>query len=180
MAFMMRRWKLLVVLNITVAGFFTFWGKCDVRLNKTGNGRTRLNESSSDSSISHEVLLKRLGSLEDVVYRQLNGNFISLWLSPCLYIAYTVLRRWVLSMFNRFVQVSWAYWGLQRPGQRWPFCHTDTWGGEASQIPAGEVWLQCIPEWQGFFGQVHPRLSAQQVSLFPVPTQSKIQLYALV
>lgn len=80
MAFMMRRWKVLVVLNVfAVAGFFTFWGKCDVRSNKIVNSYTRLNGSSSDPGISHEVLLKRLGSLEDVVYRQLNGNFNSLW-----------------------------------------------------------------------------------------------------
>lgn len=85
MAFMIRRWKLLVVLNaFVVAGFFTFWGKCDVRLNKIPHGHTRLNGSSSDPGVSQEVLLKRLGSLEDVVYRQLNGNFIPLSLSPCL------------------------------------------------------------------------------------------------
>lgn len=64
-----------MVLNaFAVAGFFTFWGKCDVRLNKIVNGHNRLNGSASDSSISHEILLKRLGSLEDVVYRQLNGK----------------------------------------------------------------------------------------------------------
>lgn len=61
-----------------VAGFVTFWGKCDVRLSKIAYGHSRLNGSSSEPSISHEVLLKRLGSLEDVVYRQLNGNFIPL------------------------------------------------------------------------------------------------------
>lgn len=72
-----------MVLNaFAVAGFFAFWGKCDVRLNKFVNGHTRLNGSSSDLTISQEVLLKRLGSLEDVVYRQLNGNFIPM--SVCL------------------------------------------------------------------------------------------------
>ncbi|XP_017345646.1 polypeptide N-acetylgalactosaminyltransferase 17 [Ictalurus punctatus] len=81
MAFMMRRWKVLVVLNVfVVAGFVTFWGKCDVRPNKIVNGHSRLNGSSSDPSVSHEVLLKRLGSLEDVVYRQLNGLSKSLGL----------------------------------------------------------------------------------------------------
>lgn len=70
---------MLVVLNVfVVAGFVTFWGKCDVRPNKIVNGHSRLNGSSSDPSVSHEVLLKRLGSLEDVVYRQLNGNFTPL------------------------------------------------------------------------------------------------------
>lgn len=68
-----------MVLNVfAVAGFVTFWGKCDLGLNKIVNGHVHLNGSSSDPSISHEVLLKRLGSLEDVVYRQLNGNSICL------------------------------------------------------------------------------------------------------
>lgn len=96
----MRRWKLLVVLNaFAVAGFFTFWGKCDVRLNKIGNGHTRLNGSSSDSSISQEVLLKRLGSLEDVVYRQLNGNFIPLRVSARLYTVCSTEKLVVLAEF---------------------------------------------------------------------------------
>lgn len=166
MAFMMRRWKVLVVLNaFAVAGFFTFWGKCDVRLNKLVSGHARLNGSSSDASISHEVLLKRLGSLEDVVYRQLNGHFILPWLSShfCCVCRFE-LGNWVLSMFNRFVQISWSYWGLQRPGKRWLSCHTDSRRRKASQIPAGEVRLQCVPEWQDFPGQDYPRLSAQQVS----------------
>uniref|UniRef100_A0A665TY70 Uncharacterized protein n=1 Tax=Echeneis naucrates TaxID=173247 RepID=A0A665TY70_ECHNA len=51
MAFVFRRWRVLLVLNVlAVAG------------------------------ISHEVLLKRLSSLEDVVYRQLNGLSKSLGL----------------------------------------------------------------------------------------------------
>lgn len=78
---------MLVVLNMfAVAGFYTFWGKCDIWLKKPVNGHTRINGSLSEPSISHEVLLKRLGSLEDVVYRQLNGNCVCLSLSqhmPC-------------------------------------------------------------------------------------------------
>uniref|UniRef100_A0AAY5EH98 Polypeptide N-acetylgalactosaminyltransferase n=1 Tax=Electrophorus electricus TaxID=8005 RepID=A0AAY5EH98_ELEEL len=83
---MIRRWKILLVLNaFAVAGFVTFWGKCNLRTSKaTGQqapidarGQTRLNGSAQDASITHEVLLKRLGSLEDVVYRQLNEKCIS-------------------------------------------------------------------------------------------------------
>jgi len=82
MAFVMRRWKILLVLNVfTVAGFITFWGKCNLRTTKAvgqqaaadARGQTYLNGSAQETSISHDVLLKRLGSLEDVVYRQLNG-----------------------------------------------------------------------------------------------------------
>lgn len=85
MAFVMRRWKILLVLNaLTVAGFITFWGKCNLRTTKAVGqqavaadvrGQTHLNGSIQETSITHDVLLKRLGSLEDVVYRQLNGNF---------------------------------------------------------------------------------------------------------
>lgn len=82
MAFVMRRWKILLVLNVfTVAGFITFWGKCNLRTTKAvgqqaaadARGQTHLNGSAQETSITHDVLLKRLGSLEDVVYRQLNG-----------------------------------------------------------------------------------------------------------
>lgn len=82
MAFMTRRWKVLLVLNvIAVGGFITFWGKCNTRTTK-GIGlealadvrrHTRLNITGQDTSVTHEILLRRLGSLEDVVYRQLNG-----------------------------------------------------------------------------------------------------------
>uniref|UniRef100_A0AAR2JC33 Polypeptide N-acetylgalactosaminyltransferase n=1 Tax=Pygocentrus nattereri TaxID=42514 RepID=A0AAR2JC33_PYGNA len=89
MAFVMRRWKILLVLNaFAVAGFLTFWGKCTVRTGRgsgqqaptDARGQTRLNGSAVDTGITHEVLLKRLGSLEDVVYRQLNGLSKSLGL----------------------------------------------------------------------------------------------------
>ena len=84
MAFMTRRWKVLLVLNLlAVGGFITFWGKCNIRTSK-GIGleasadvrrHTRLNISGQDTSITNEILLRRLGSLEDVVYRQLNGTW---------------------------------------------------------------------------------------------------------
>lgn len=91
---MMRRWKVLLVLNmLIVAGFYTFWSKCDIQPKKSLHGYTRLNGSLSEPSVSQEVLLKRLGSLEDVVYRQLNGNCVCLSLS-------LVVRK--LSSFNLF------------------------------------------------------------------------------
>ncbi|XP_059370655.1 polypeptide N-acetylgalactosaminyltransferase 17 [Carassius carassius] len=90
MAFVMRRWKILLVLNVfTMAGFITFWGKCNLRTSKAVGqqavaadvrGQTHLNGSIQETSITHDVLLKRLGSLEDVVYRQLNGLSKSLGL----------------------------------------------------------------------------------------------------
>ncbi|XP_016306048.1 putative polypeptide N-acetylgalactosaminyltransferase-like protein 3 [Sinocyclocheilus anshuiensis] len=90
MAFVMRRWKILLVLNVfTVAGFITFWGKCNLRTTKVVGqqaaaadvrGQTHLNGSAQETSITHDVLLKRLVSLEDVVYRQLNGLSKSLGL----------------------------------------------------------------------------------------------------
>ncbi|XP_051963347.1 polypeptide N-acetylgalactosaminyltransferase 17-like [Xyrauchen texanus] len=89
MAFVMRRWKILLVLNVfTVAGFITFWGKCNFRTAKAVSeqlaagtrGQTHLNGSAQETSITHDVLLQRLGSLEDVVYRQLNGLSKSLGL----------------------------------------------------------------------------------------------------
>ncbi|KAI7800754.1 putative polypeptide N-acetylgalactosaminyltransferase-like protein 3 [Triplophysa rosa] len=87
MAFVMRRWKILLVLNVfTVVGFITFWGKCNLRAIKAQQAaadtrlQTHTNGSAQEISISHDVLLKRLGSLEDVVYRQLNGLSKSLGL----------------------------------------------------------------------------------------------------
>lgn len=83
MAFVTRRWKILLVLNaFAVGGFLTFWGRCSVRMGRSAGqrepnglrGHARLNGSGVDTGITHDVLLKRLGSLEDVVYRQLNGN----------------------------------------------------------------------------------------------------------
>ncbi|KAM6946091.1 polypeptide N-acetylgalactosaminyltransferase 17 [Aplochiton taeniatus] len=89
MAFLLRRWRVLLVLNvIAVTGFMTFWTKCNTRSGKpigqdlSGDMRrqSRSNGTTQGSSISHEVLLRRLGSLEDVVYRQLNGLSKSLGL----------------------------------------------------------------------------------------------------
>lgn len=82
MAFVFRRWRILLVLNVlAVAGFMTFWAKCNTRNVQTAgpeaaadSKRPRGNGTAQGPSISHEVLLKRLSSLEDVVYRQLNGK----------------------------------------------------------------------------------------------------------
>lgn len=88
MAFVLRRWRVLLVLNVVaVAGFMTLWTKCThTRVAKTigqddVKRQSRSNGTAQGLSISHEVLLKRLGSLEDVVYRQLNGR---LWLFSTL------------------------------------------------------------------------------------------------
>lgn len=70
------------MLNVlAVAGFVTFWAKCNTRtVRATGpespvdGKRPRVNGTAQGPGISHEVLLKRLSSLEDVVYRQLNGK----------------------------------------------------------------------------------------------------------
>lgn len=70
------------MLNVlAVAGFMTFWAKCNTRsVQAVGPEaaadakRPRGNGTAQGASISHEVLLKRLSSLEDVVYRQLNGT----------------------------------------------------------------------------------------------------------
>ncbi|MFT7803725.1 putative polypeptide N-acetylgalactosaminyltransferase-like protein 3 [Arapaima gigas] len=90
MAFVLRRWRMLLVLNvIVVAGFMTFWAKCNSRAmmkasaqDSTADTRrlARYNLSAHGASVSHETLLRRLGSLEDVVYRQLNGLSKSLGL----------------------------------------------------------------------------------------------------
>lgn len=70
-----------MVLNVlAVAGFMTFWAKCNTRTFQGGaeaaadGKRPRGNGTAQGASMSHEVLLKRLSSLEDVVYRQLNGK----------------------------------------------------------------------------------------------------------
>lgn len=71
-----------MVLNvIVVAGFITYWSKCNTRsvqdagTEAPADGkRPRGNRTAQGPSISHEVLLTRLSSLEDVVYRQLNGK----------------------------------------------------------------------------------------------------------
>ncbi|XP_053729569.1 polypeptide N-acetylgalactosaminyltransferase 17 [Synchiropus splendidus] len=89
MAFVFRRWRLLLVLNVmAVAGFVTFWAKCNSRsvqavgplLVPLDRRRPPSNGTVPGSNISHELLLKRLSSLEDVVYRQLNGLSKSLGL----------------------------------------------------------------------------------------------------
>ncbi|XP_066552048.1 polypeptide N-acetylgalactosaminyltransferase 17 [Amia ocellicauda] len=79
MALVSRRWRMLLVLNLlVVAGFMAFWAKCKSRTS-TGIGQDRLRRHRQDnvtapgSSVSHDALLRRLGSLEEVVYRQLNG-----------------------------------------------------------------------------------------------------------
>lgn len=82
MAFVFRRWKVLLALNVlAVAGFMTFWARCNTRsIQSAGSDapadgkRPRGNGTAQGLGISHEVLLRRLGSLEDVVYRQLNGK----------------------------------------------------------------------------------------------------------
>lgn len=75
---------MLLVLNvIAVAGFVTFWARCNSRTVRAAGQDfaadarryARYNLTAQASSVSHETLLKRLGSLEDVVYRQLNGKF---------------------------------------------------------------------------------------------------------
>ncbi|XP_030236225.1 polypeptide N-acetylgalactosaminyltransferase 17 isoform X2 [Gadus morhua] len=96
MAFVFRSWRLLLVLNVLmVAVFVTFWAKSNTSSVKralgpdpSGGGggdgdsgkQPQSNGTALGSSIAHEVLLRRLGSLEDVVYRQLNGLSKSLGL----------------------------------------------------------------------------------------------------
>ncbi|XP_074497285.1 polypeptide N-acetylgalactosaminyltransferase 17 [Sebastes fasciatus] len=92
MAFVFRRWRVLLVLNVLAfAGFMTFWARCNTRSAQAAVGaeapadwtRPRGNGTTAQGpsiSISHEGLLKRLRSLEDVVYRQLNGLSKSLGL----------------------------------------------------------------------------------------------------
>ncbi|XP_076002037.1 polypeptide N-acetylgalactosaminyltransferase 17 isoform X2 [Genypterus blacodes] len=94
MAFVFRRWRVLLVLNVlAVAGFMTFWAKCNTRSSTGSTGSSSGTQADgpeapedgrrprgNGTSISHEVLLKRLSSLEDVVYRQLNGLSKSLGL----------------------------------------------------------------------------------------------------
>lgn len=70
------------MLNVlAVAGFMTFWAKCNTRSVQAAGPeapadgrRPRGNGTAQGPGVSHEVLLKRLSSLEDVVYRQLNGK----------------------------------------------------------------------------------------------------------
>lgn len=66
----------------------TFWSRCNTnsvkatRQDLLGDGkRSSWTNFTAQGSISHDVLLKRLGSLEDVVYRQLNGWSKSLGLT---------------------------------------------------------------------------------------------------
>ncbi|MBN3322583.1 GLT17 acetylgalactosaminyltransferase, partial [Atractosteus spatula] len=89
MALVPRRWRMLLVLNLlAVVGFMTFWAKCNSRavqdIGQDTSAHLNRNHhydlTAHGSSISHEILLKRLGSLEEVVYRQLNGLSKSLGL----------------------------------------------------------------------------------------------------
>ncbi|XP_033833346.1 polypeptide N-acetylgalactosaminyltransferase 17 [Periophthalmus magnuspinnatus] len=88
MAVVLRRWRVLLVLNVlALGGFMTFWTTCntktfqasDVDIGAEGK-RLKGNGTTPESEISHDLLLKRLSSLEDVVYRQLNGLSKSLGL----------------------------------------------------------------------------------------------------
>lgn len=73
------------MLNVlAIGGFMTFWAKCNTRSvpavvpeAAAADGKRPWSNGTAQQgpSISHEVLLKRLSSLEDVVYRQLNGMF---------------------------------------------------------------------------------------------------------
>ncbi|KAJ8256420.1 hypothetical protein COCON_G00185720 [Conger conger] len=90
MAVARRRWKIFLVINIiAVAGFMFFWAKCSSNTttaighdsHSNVKRHNRYNHTVQRSSISHEALLKRLSSLEDVVYRQLNGLSKSLGLT---------------------------------------------------------------------------------------------------
>ncbi|KAM9319009.1 polypeptide N-acetylgalactosaminyltransferase 17 [Pholidichthys leucotaenia] len=93
MAFVYRRWRLLLVLNVlALAGFVTFWARCNTAralhpaepdvpaAAAAAAHRLPGNGTAQGPGVSHEVLLKRLSSLEDVVYRQLNGLSKSLGL----------------------------------------------------------------------------------------------------
>ncbi|XP_028856421.1 polypeptide N-acetylgalactosaminyltransferase 17 [Denticeps clupeoides] len=76
MALLTRRWKLLLLLNAAaVGGLLTLWGGCGSR-----GSEPRPRPSGPSSDPEQERLLKRLGSLEDVVYRQLSGLSKSLGL----------------------------------------------------------------------------------------------------
>ncbi|XP_074536507.1 polypeptide N-acetylgalactosaminyltransferase 17 [Halichoeres trimaculatus] len=86
MAFLLRRWRVSLVLNvIALAGFITFWARCNmhqatVREAPAEERRPEVSGVVQGPNISHEMLLKRLSFLEDVVYRQLNGLSKSLGL----------------------------------------------------------------------------------------------------
>lgn len=81
------------MLNVlAVAGFVTFWAKCNNARSvrpaapeaPVDGRRPRANGTAPGPGVSHEVLLKRLSSLEDVVYRQLNGNVQAGQLKVCV------------------------------------------------------------------------------------------------
>uniref|UniRef100_A0A8C5DXG5 Polypeptide N-acetylgalactosaminyltransferase n=1 Tax=Gouania willdenowi TaxID=441366 RepID=A0A8C5DXG5_GOUWI len=86
MAVVFRRWRLLLLLNLlAAAGFVTFWSRCKTRSVPAAAPealvkRTRENGTGPGAGVSQEALLRRLGALEDVVYRQLNGLSKSLGL----------------------------------------------------------------------------------------------------
>ncbi|XP_077578239.1 polypeptide N-acetylgalactosaminyltransferase 17 isoform X1 [Stigmatopora nigra] len=91
MALALRRWRLLLVLNVlVVAGIATLWSRCSsARIPPkpkpkpkpvTSAATLRPNRANGTAAVSHQMLLNRLSSLEDVVYRQLNGLSKSLGL----------------------------------------------------------------------------------------------------
>ncbi|ELK24826.1 Putative polypeptide N-acetylgalactosaminyltransferase-like protein 3 [Myotis davidii] len=82
----LRRVKVLLVLNlIAVAGFVLFLAKCRPIAVRSGDAfheiRPRAeatNLSAHGASPIQDAVLKRLSLLEDIVYRQLNGQYLSL------------------------------------------------------------------------------------------------------
>ncbi|XP_061684014.1 polypeptide N-acetylgalactosaminyltransferase 17-like isoform X2 [Syngnathoides biaculeatus] len=87
MALASRRWRLLLVLNaLAAAGIMTLWSRCGGGERapaqvSDGVERRRPSRANGTAGVSQQVLLKRLSSLEDVVYRQLNGLSKSLGLT---------------------------------------------------------------------------------------------------
>ncbi|XP_037124183.1 polypeptide N-acetylgalactosaminyltransferase 17 [Syngnathus acus] len=84
----LRRWRFLLVLNVlALAGIMTLWSRCSSARKPVVRVATpdapdaeRTRASRANGTASHQVLLDRLSSLEDVVYRQLNGLSKSLGL----------------------------------------------------------------------------------------------------
>uniref|UniRef100_A0A8C4X9T0 Polypeptide N-acetylgalactosaminyltransferase n=1 Tax=Erpetoichthys calabaricus TaxID=27687 RepID=A0A8C4X9T0_ERPCA len=89
MAFILRRWRSLLLLNLMVAtGFMIFWTKCKSRTIKGTEQEISVQprkEVHSNLTLQgpgalQDTVLKRLSFLEEVVYRQLNGLSKSLGL----------------------------------------------------------------------------------------------------
>ncbi|XP_069368436.1 polypeptide N-acetylgalactosaminyltransferase 17-like [Paralichthys olivaceus] len=88
MAVRSRRWRILVILNVLAfAGFMTFWTTSQTGSIQEASVEVQANERRQSGheppqvpDINQDVLLKRLRSLEDMVYRQLNGLSKSLGL----------------------------------------------------------------------------------------------------